>query len=300
MSDTVPSGSLPPMPAGFTLPFYYGTFTNIGIDYLVPPAAVRTLLSTAPTKEQLSAAVFDGQACLSINYQLYFAQFASAALAVQEIELNVIAFPTEEAALTPVLTYEEYATAADSTRKLGFCRMHVPCDNDLAISAGKAHFNEPKFKTAFAVTLPVPNTTTADPSAIDKWSVSCGKWDGAAGPVTSFTPENTYFSFTADLRGLTPRPVSTAPLTEYGSRIQQEEAADVAKALAAPLNVFSPYQWYDLKGTTGKVTLTPGTGASYDKVKDFIGLLQGHSPVGAWVYQSPPVAAQNRPYWVRA
>lgn len=300
MSDTVPSGTLPPLPAGFTLPFYYGTFTNIGVDFLVPPQAVRALLSTAPTKEQLSAAVFDGQACLSLNYQLYFAQFANASVVVQEIELNVIAFPTKEADQTPVLTYQQYATAADSTRKLGFCRMHVACDSDVAISAGKALFNEPKFKTAFAVTLPVPNTTTIDPTAIDKWSVSCGKWDGSAAPVTSFTPENTYFSFTADLRGLTPQPVSTPPFTEYGSRIQPENETGAAKALAAPLNVCSPYQWYDLRGKSDKVTLTPGTGPSYDVVKDFIGLLKGQSPLGAWVYQSPPVASQNRPYWLRS
>lgn len=125
---------------GHTLPFFYGTFTNIGLDYLVPPQGARALLGTAATKEQLSAAVFDGKACLSLNYQQYFAQFARGSVVVQEIELNVVAFPTKEADVTPVLSYRQYAAADDSTRRLGFCRMHVACDNDLAISAGQAVF----------------------------------------------------------------------------------------------------------------------------------------------------------------
>jgi hypothetical protein len=302
VSDTVPHGSTPTIPGGFDLPFYYGTFVNIGVDYLVDPAGARALLRTAPTKDQLSAAVFGDRACLSFNYQMYYGQFAHGGGVTQETELNVVAFPTDEAHRTPRLTYEEYATGHDQTRLLGNCRMHVACDSAPAIAAGVELFNEPKEKADFDVTLPVPNGTPVnrgtdhDPKWevvwYDTWSVACGRRQ-ADRPLA---PGQTWFTFTADLRAAEPRAVSQAPITEYGSR----KAGDQFRALAAPLNVFSPYQWYDLRQLSGKVKLALGGAEGTSRtIRDFLHLVKGVQPAGAWVYQSAPVAAQNRPYWAR-
>ncbi len=87
--------------------------------------------------------------------------------------------------------------------------------------------------------------------------------------------------------------MSAAPFTEFGSRRNGDSGY---RALAAPLNVFRPYRWYDLSGRTGRVVLTPGTGAAYDRVKDYIDVVKGVQPAGAWVHEMPPVAVQNRPY----
>lgn len=306
MSDTVPSGSIPENLNDYGLPFHYGTFTNIGVDYLVAPDKARALLSTAATKERLSAVVFGTdpatyKACVSFNYQLYFAQFAQVAGITQEIELNVVAFPTAEASRTPQLSYKEYAAGLDQSRRTGFSRINVLCDSDMAIAAGKALFNEPKTKAAFAYTLPVPNATAGGPEAADRWKVSSGK-TGATPNGGEFAPDDRYFTFTADLHGLRGLPVSSAPFTEYGTRKHGTPPAD--KPLAAPLNVFSPYSWYDLDGKSGLVKLSPGTEGTqqtpkpYDLVKPFISVIKDLQPAGAWVYQSPPVAMQNRPYWV--
>ncbi|MGW2491527.1 hypothetical protein ACWCV9_30515 [Streptomyces sp. NPDC001606] len=294
------SDPLPPVPPGFGLPFFYGTFTNIGFDYLLDdPAgqeAVRDLLHQDPAGRELSPARFGDSMCLSFNYQLYFAQFGTGTGVTEEIELNVVAHPTAAAARVPRLSYTEYAHGADQTRLLGFCRIHVACDNDIAIRAGVELFNEPKYKAGFQHTLPVPNETTADPEAVDRWKVVCGR-DGTAAADGSFAPADTYFSFTADLAGRTGRPVSVAPFTEYGSR--RAGAGDQARLLAAPLNVLSPYTWYDLREGTGTLEFSVG-GADPQpgRSKPFLDLIAAREPAGAWVHQSPPAAAQNRPYWV--
>jgi hypothetical protein len=302
VNDTVPHGSMPEIPGGFDLPFYYGTFVNIGVDYLVDPGKARALLHSAPTKDRLSAAIFGDRACVSFNYQMYYGQFAHGGGVTQETELNVVAFPTDEAHRTPKLTYEEYATGYDQTRLLGNCRMHVACDSDPAISAGVVLFNEPKEKADFDITLPVANGTPVnrgtdqDPKWevvwYDTWSVACGLRQQQDRPIA---PAHTWFTFTADLRAAEPKSVSQAPFTEYGSR----KVGDHYRPLAAPLNVFSPYQWYDLRQLSGKVKLALGGAKDTNpKIREFVALISGVQPAGAWVYQSAPVAAQNRPYWV--
>lgn len=291
---------LPPLPEGFGLPFFYGTFTNIGFDFLLSDPtekeAVAQLLSEDAAGRHLTPALFGDSVCLSFNYQLYFAQFGSGTGVTQEVELNVVAHPTAEAARVPKLSYAQYAHGEDQTRLLGFCRVHVACDNDLAIRAGKELFNEPKHKAAFQHTLPVPNATTADPKALGRWKVVCGV-DGTAARDGSFDPANTYFSFTADFTGLAPQPVSAAPFTEYGSRTRKN--SDSTRPLAAPLNVFSPYAWYDLGNGADPLDFTVGQAdPQLGRSEPFLELIEFKRPAGAWTYQSPPVAAQNRPYWV--
>ncbi|WP_017594192.1 hypothetical protein [Nocardiopsis potens] len=304
MTDTMEraateGGVLPSIPGGFDLPFYYGTFINIGADYLVGKAEAEALLNSFPAKGRLSPAEFGGKACLSFNFQVYFAQFAHGTGVTQEIELNVVSYPTALKDRIPKLTYKQYAAGEDQTRNLGFCRVHVPCDAQPAINAGVALFNEPKFKADFDVTLPVPNGTPVKKGDewtvvwYDTWKVVCGA-EGKKGE-NGFDPKDVHFGFTADLRKLPAKEVSAAPFTEFGSRKDGESGY---RALAAPLNVFRPYQWYDLSGQTGRVVLTPGTGAAYGKVKDFIDVIKDVQPAGAWVHHMPPVAVQNRPYYL--
>ena len=286
---------LPDILPGFDLPFYYGAFTNLGIDYLVSPEDAENLLEKCAGHEALTVAEFEGRACLSFNYQLYFGQFSNGGAVIQEIEFNIVSYPKAADHRVPKLTYEQYAKGEDSTRNLGFCRYRVACDSPLAIDAGKKLFGEPKFKADFQTTIPVPNGA----EWYDTWTVTCLKEAQGSTAGGKTKEPDPHFAFTADLGGLQARSVSTAPFTEYGTR--GEDAS--ARALAAPLNVFHPYQWYDLRKaqgqpTTGKrVTLTPGS-APDQQIKSFLDVIESKDPVGAWLFQSPPVAVQNRPYYV--
>lgn len=311
MSTKVNSAPLPEQVKDASLPFFYGTFTNLGLDYLVEAAAVQNLLEQSSGGDKISAGIFDdGKALVSLNYQQYFAQFRHFSGVTQEIELNVVAFPTKDAALTPKLTYKRYAHGEDQTGRLGFWRTHVDCDSPPAIKAGKELFDEPKHKSGFTYALPVPNgtTPTAGPlaeakkraDAVDVWHVDCGEFGKATGGA--FPENKLYYSVDATLRGLSPQPVSAAPFTEYGARSVGAGAQRTKKPVAAPLNVFSPYTWYDLSGVTGKVKVKLGKATPHanSHTKTFIELITGKDPVGAWVYQSPPAAVQNRPYWMHA
>lgn len=169
---------LPPVAAPFQLPFHYGALHHIGLDFLVDPQPVRELL--AKHHPALSAAEFDGQALVSLNYQLYFAQYSFGGGVTQEIEVNIVAFPTGAAGRLPRLGYEEYAHGYDQTKLLGIARIHVLCDNPFAIDAGRKLYAEPKSPGWFEAAMPSLNGPRGE-----VWSVQCKKASPARTPRAS-------------------------------------------------------------------------------------------------------------------
>jgi hypothetical protein len=280
MNDLAPH-PLPAIPDGFRLPFHYGALHNVGVDYLVPLDRVtRHLAGTG-----LSPAVLDGKACVSFNYQLYFAQFDFGPSVTQEIELNIIAFPTASSSLVPDLTYVQFAHGEDQTKLRGNWRIQVACDAPPAIRAGKKLFNEPKFPAWFKTTMPSPN---ADPGTV--WKVECLGAELTSDGDDIIKHDKPLFSFQADLSGLLPAPVSIAPFTEYGTDPQH-------RTLAAPLNVYQPYQHYALDGQGHQRVRLAVEDPKSAIGADLAALTKGVHAVGVWTYQSPTVAAQNRPYY---
>lgn len=222
---------LPPVPEPFRLPFHYGALHHLGIDWLVDPAPVRALL--ARHHPALTAAEFGGRALVSLNYQLYFAQYPFGGSVTQEIEYNVVAFPTAGRERVPELTYPQYAQGWEQTKLLGIARIHVVCDNPFAITAGRALYAEPKHPGWFEADLPSLNGP-----AHETWTIRCNA--ATAGPDDTLEREDTaLLGLTAALDGLTPAPANTAPVTGYGTDPE-------GRLLAGPMNVYQPYCWYDL------------------------------------------------------
>ncbi len=276
--------TLPPVAAPFQLPFHYGALHNIGLDYLVDPAPVGKLL--AERHPALTAADFDGRACVTLNYQLYFAQYAGGAGITQEIEYSVIAYPSASADRLARLSYEQFAHGYDQTKLLGIARLHVPCDNPLAIDAGIKLYGEPKYPAWFEATMPSLNGPAGE-----TWSVTCK--DAALTPDGGGLDrrDETLFSFTVDLNGLARTPVNNTPITGYGTD-------SAGRPLAGPMNVYQPYQYYPLApGDADRARLEVSDPAS--EIGAHLTTLIGPAPaVAAWSYQSPPVAAHNRPYYL--
>ncbi|MCX5208893.1 hypothetical protein OG689_06240 [Kitasatospora sp. NBC_00240] len=273
---------LPPVPDPYQLPFHYGALHTVGLDFLVAPGPVRDVL--AEHHPGLAAADFDGRACVSLNYQLYFAQYPTGGGITQEVEVNIIAHPA--AARPAAIGYGEYARGVDGTKLLGIARIHVLCDNPLAIDAGRRLYAEPKYPGRFETTMPSLNGP-ADGLA---WSVVCRQAElGADGTVGPGGRE--LFSFSADLAGLAPEPVNSAPVTGYGTD-------PVAGLLAGPMNVYQPYRYHELDGSTASrvgLTVADRAGAVGRHLAELVG---GAPAAGVWTYQSAPVAAHNRPYYV--
>ncbi|MFE9258927.1 hypothetical protein [Streptomyces sp. NPDC006879] len=279
---------LPPVHEDFRLPFQIGALHHIGLDFLVDPGpASRRLKKENP---ELEVTLFDTKACVSLNYQLYFAQFAGGGSLTQEIELNIIAHPKASSTFLPNLCYRQFAEGQDQTKLSGYWRTHVVCDSPLAIQAGKELFGEPKLPAWFETVIPSPN---AAPS--DAWTVTC-KQAGLENGQKLVPHDKTTFSFQIDLAGVRPVPVSMAPITMYGRSPSDDNGG---RTIAAPFNVCQPYLLYPLASEdegrykVSVVDHTNGIGA------DLGSLVGDAKPVGAWTYQSPPVASQHRPYYAR-
>ncbi|WP_260146430.1 hypothetical protein [Streptomyces sp. 2132.2] len=275
---------LPPVPAPYQLPFHYGALHNLGVDFLVDPGPARDVL--AKHHPALSVAQFGERALVSVNFQLYFAQYQFGAGITQEVEVNIVAFPTDAADRLPGLSYEQYAQGYDQTKLLGIARIHVLCDNPLAIDAGRKLYAEPKYPGWFEAAMPSLNGPAGN-----RWHVTCK----AAG----ITPEGEIerhptglFTLAADLTGLTGTPVNNTPITGYGTD-------EGGRPLAGPMNVYQPYIWYSPADITadraGLAVLDPAAEVGQDLTR----LLDDAAPAGVWTYQSPPVAAHNRPYYLR-
>ncbi|WP_426362056.1 hypothetical protein [Streptomyces sp. E-08] len=276
---------LPPVAEPFQLPFHYGALHQVGVDWLVDPEPVHRLLDKY--HPDLTAATFDdGRALVSLNYQLYFAQYAFGGGVTQEIELNVIAFPTADAHRLPRLTYAEYARGWDQTKLLGIARLHVVCDNPFAIRAGRELYAEPKHPGWFEVGLPSLNGPAGE-----TWTVRC-KAAGVAPDDTLEKAPDPLLDLTVRLDGLPAVPACSAPVTGYGTDRE-------GRLLAGPMNVYQPYGWYDLTAPehSGRTCLEVRA-PDGELGRDVRSLLPDGTPAtGAWTYQSPPVAAHHRPYY---
>lgn len=284
MTEPLP---LPPVAEPFQLPFHYGALHQIGVDWLVDPEPVRELLGKH--HPGLTAAEFEGgRALVSLNYQLYFAQYAFGGGVTQEIEFNVIAHPTGEEDRLPRLTYAQYAQGWDQTKLLGIARLHVVCDNPFAIRAGRELYAEPKYPGWFEVDLPSLNGPAGD-----TWTVRCKAAEIGPQDTLERSPRP-LFDLTARLDGLPAVAANAAPITGYGTD-------RAGRLLAGPMNVYQPYRWYDLAAPehSGLTRLT--VHAPDGDLGRGIGavLPDDATAAGAWTYQSAPVAAHNRPYYLR-
>ncbi|MEU9078349.1 hypothetical protein ACFYUY_26595 [Kitasatospora sp. NPDC004745] len=275
---------LPPVPEPYHLPFHYGALHNIGVDYLVAPERARELLRKR--HPGLTVAVFDGRACVSLNYQLYFAQYPNGGGVTEELEINLVAHPAFAEDRLPELDYGGYARGHDQTKLLGIARLHVLCDNPLAIDAGRRLYAEPKHPGWFETTLPSLNAAAVQ----ERWSVSCRRAE--LGPDGLRRHDEQLLALDVDLGGLTPESVNNTPITGYGT---DEEG----RLLAGPLNVHQPYRYHALDGRAAdRVRLDVGNPAE-EAARDLAHLIADAPAAGVWTYQSAPVAAHNRAYYVR-
>jgi hypothetical protein len=240
--------------------------------YLVDAARV------APYFQQtgLRPALFDGRACVSFNFQSYTGQFPGGSGLTQEIELNVIAYPAQQASFAAQVSFEQFIIGDEQSKILGNRRIHVPCDADMAIAAGIKCFGEPKFKTSFTTSLPSLNDPT-----VTTWQVVCQ--DPVDAAVAIFTAE-------ADLRGLTSVAANLSPQTEFGQV--------GGRLIGCRWNILQPYQAYLLSGAEAK-RVTMLLGESTHPMKADMAALIGDAPAAAVrTFQSAPVAIQSRAYYI--
>ncbi|HZT61029.1 MAG TPA: hypothetical protein VFA21_20660 [Pyrinomonadaceae bacterium] len=268
---------MPPVPAGFQMPFYYASLVNCAMYFPVEPGVLKPYLKGKFVKP----ALFDGRGLVYFNYQLYTAHFPGFMSLVTEIELNIVSYPAAVERHVPALSFREFVTGEDQTKLYGNLRVHVPCDNPQAIKAGVELFGEPKFQTTFNASLPSLNDPT-----VKSWMFICN--DPAAKDPTK--DDGSYiFKADADLPGLDPVAGNVSPTTEYG--------IVGGRLIGARWNILEPHETYFLDPAQAKrVEVSYGT--SQHPMKKDMQTLVGDSPCAAvQTFASKPVAIQSRAYY---
>ncbi len=270
--DTTSQNSLPPIPKGFGLPFYYATLFNIEVAFLVDRKRVLPYLENTG----LIAADFEGKAIVSFNFQNYNGQFPNGSSNTQEIELNIVVYPESQKDNVAMVSAQDYLKGEEQTKLMGHKRVWVPCDSDIAIKAGIELFGEPKFKTSFTTSLPSLNAPD-----VNTWTVTCNDPKNA---------KQSIFTCVADVSKLTPVVAAFSPITEYGKFNN--------KLIGCRWNILQPTNLYffNKAESTKRVKLTYGA-SSHPMKKDMEKLIGNTPAFAVRTSMSAPAAIQTRAYY---
>jgi hypothetical protein len=266
----------PPLPQGFQEPFWYASLQSFWLYYRADPALLAERLPAG-----LEAALFDfggGERAglVSLDLQRYTGHGPEYLETTDEVEFNVYAYPQAREPQVPLMTWQQYLLGTDQTKSIGGYRLHVPCDNPIAVQAGQGLYGEPKYLAVFEYTVPSLN---GPPSSA--WSYQVYQSVGtppAKGPLI--------FGVQCDLAGVASVPASPSPLIEYG-------ALD-GRLVANFWDFFGPFDTYmPLHAEITYGTEPDSTGT----LTDLQQLIGDASPIAAQVYTSPPVSAESRGWY---
>jgi hypothetical protein len=269
--QTDPSKIFPPIPDGFSLPFYYASANAIWVYYKVAPEKVLSHLNDIA----LEPALFDGQALVLLHFQRYTGFLNFGLSMVNEVQLNIVAYPTALAAQTPAISFADFLAGGETTKTIGAYRLYVPADNPFAVTAGKELFNEPTFQTTFTYTVPDVNDPT-----IKSWSVTTNDPD----PAT----KKTIFTLNIDAN---PPGLALSAM----SPIMQYTRDPNGNVFAYEWNVFGVFASAALDcGPT--VTIGDST---HPMTATMQALLDGVPAAGMQTFETPPVGTSTRGYLIQ-
>jgi hypothetical protein len=286
MSAQTPWNQLmPTQPANFQMPFWYSSLQSFWLYYPVRRDMVEALLPDLPTGHVLRVAEFaelDDRALVSLDFQAYTSGGSNFLAFTREVEFNVYVYPESRLPAVPLMSWQDYLRGRDQTKTIGGFRLHVPCDNPIAVQAGQDNFGEPKWLASFQYSLPSPNAPD-----VDTWSY--GVYE-PCDPTKTPPPDTMIFEIDADLRG-TPAVISNlSPLIEYGTR-----TIDGREVVAA--NFWNFFGWFDTyffdEDAARKVKLHLGPSIDKHRLHQDVQTLIGTTlPIAAQTYSSAPVSSE--------
>ncbi len=289
MSGQVPWRQLmPEQPAGFAMPFWYSSLQSFWLYYPVRPDLLEGLLPELPAGHRLRVAEFeelDGQALVSLDFQAYTSGGSSFLAFTREIEFNVYVYPESRLPAVPLMPWQEYLRGRDQTKTIGGFRLHVPCDNPVAVQAGQENFGEPKWLADFVYEVPSPNAPD-----VKRWTYAVYKHpDSDTTPTTAPPADRMIFKVDADLTGTAPVISDLSPLIEYGTR----EIDGRTVVAANHWTFFGSFDTYVLDADAGrKVTVHLGPTDVNRLRQDVQDLIGSTPPIAAQTFTSAPVSSE--------
>lgn len=280
---------IPPLPQGFQEPFWYASLESFWLYYRVEPDVLRRKL---PDGAGLEVALFDfGDGDLaglaSVDLQRYTGHGPTYLETTDEVEFNVYVYPEARVPGVPLMSWQDYLLGAEQTKTIGGYRLHVPCDNQIAVLAGKELYGEPKYLAVFDCEVPSLNGPPVSPST---WTYHVYQDRGSPpDPSKPHTPVKgpLIYGLKCHLGDVQPIPANPSPLIEYG-------VLDGKGLVANYWDFYGPFETYML-GSNEHTKITYGTERDRSGTLDDLRLLIGDAhPIAAQIFRSPPVSAESR------
>jgi hypothetical protein len=316
------SNIMPPIPSGLAMPFYYASLQTHWVYIPVDLATARKALSMTECEPY----VFDdlGTAVAVLNFQRYTNTGNSYLGTTTEVELNIVCSPrSARGRVARAMTLSQYVYGEDYQKVLGPFRLHVPADNPIAVSAGRALFGEPKFVAFFDTAVPSDNNPPPDspilPELRDVQTQSPTRWqytvytaksDPQANPP--YAKDKSIYTLDLDVTGIDPIAANPSEHVEYGHlhllphdrELEREGFAWTEEhrkphgaLVGGRWSLYGQHAFYFLKEST-PYSLTFGDATKSSMQLDMRTLLDGRKPVLFQVYSPPPVAAESRAFYV--
>lgn len=252
------------------MPFWYASLTTYWVYWQVPTQVLQPYVG-----DHYIAADIGGSGLVVVNPQLYTSLFNNGQELTTETEFNIVVAPRSAGDRAPHgMALADYLAGNDQTKLLGNLRMHVACDDKVAVDAGRAVFGEPKFVTTFSYDVPTINA--ADQHT---WSWRCND-----------PHQSSQFIFDLQVAELTGRAtaVNTSPITGY-------TYLD-GRPVGSRWNPLGPAEQYDVS-SPGDVVISFG-GSSHPMRLDMQEIIGTRPAVAMQVFASPPVCAESGPFYV--
>ena len=273
---STPSGNID-IPA--SVPFYYAGIQSIWIYWQVElPVLARYLTPLGMTPVN-----FEGMGAVGINFFNAVALYGQGqpgnpgAAGFNETELNILAFPSNQAKNVPKMSFREFVTEGDQTKRIGAYRVWVACDNPVAVAAGQQLYFENKFLVPYTFNVPSLNNPG---QSLYTWT--CHDPDDV---------KQSIYQAQVSLSGLNPIPGN---MSEWIDLSYVKSAKRVA---GSRRNYFGMYDTYFIpKGNRNAVTVSMGKSA-HPMRGDMQKLIGTRQAAAVQVFQSPTCIAEARVYW---
>jgi hypothetical protein len=285
----------PPLPEGFQEPFWYASLQSFWLYYRVESELLAQHLPKLPEHDALEVARFDFgggdlAGIVSLDFQRYTGHGPSYLETANEVEFNLYAYPRVREPDVPLMTWQQYLLGEDQTKTIGGYRLHVPCDNPIAVKAGKGLYGEPKYSALFECAVPCLNGPPTPPSTA--WSYQVYAVSSSSPP----TQGPLIYGLDCDLGASPSVPANQSPLIEYGVL-----ALDGGKPrlVGNHWDFYGPFDTYmGAEGSPLQAAITMGTEPDpTGTIADLQALIGSSQPLAAQVYTSPPVSAESRGWY---
>ena len=304
MSPTPEDKIFPPIPEKYKMPFAYASASFFWVFFQVNKDPLNKFLHQTGLEAASFSDLADDKGVVALNFQNYTDHLGMLVSTVNEVEFNIHSSPLAFAADVPDISFDNYLYGQEQTKLIGSFRLHVPADNDIAVKAGRAAFGERKFLDKFCYNVPALNNEghsdaswdyiVADPKDLDDMPFLPEDWPDDRPYI---------YRITADLNGINTRPGNASPLTLYsmlpGGPDRPPGGPD-EKLIGSRWNIFGTFTDYYPLSSQNKLNVDLKIGKIDNPMANDMRTIFGDNPdlIAVRIFQSPPVAIENRAYYV--